>query len=81
MSKLKTFAIPPRGKQKRKPDPYYPAAVATPRRLHDGCGKPESWTPKVTGFARTCPRTCGKDRIVTLAADAIENDRRTIGLP
>ena len=39
MSKLKTFAIPPRGKQKRKPDPYYPAAVdhakAAARRLRE----------------------------------------------
>ena len=27
MSKLRTIAVPPKGKQKRKPDPYYPAAV------------------------------------------------------
>ncbi len=27
MSKLKTLPSPPKSKQKRKPDPYYPAAV------------------------------------------------------
>jgi hypothetical protein len=27
MSKLKTHPSPPKGKQKRNPDPYYPAAV------------------------------------------------------
>ena len=27
MAKVKTFSIPPKSKQRRKPDPHYPAAV------------------------------------------------------
>jgi len=39
MTKLKTFSIPPKSKQRPKPDPHYPAAVErskeAARRLQD----------------------------------------------